>query len=235
MIITNAEIDEDTDARHSSEISSHYSSVPDVYSQSEIIIPPDEPIESSNRIFARISHSSKSSPSTSHNSDELRTVSSQVNLENGGILPTSSLRVSSSLEYNEELPTKDIGSLEHSKKHPQLPNTSQVVKFSTLPTETIVLENFEKWLLSMDGGCQAPGIAYRSKLIVKNAIQSIGLEFMMQPKTVCQYFTDNNNITAATTNVYLRYLSSFLLYMHEEYPKVFTSEDHQLMRNRISR
>ena len=241
--MTNVEMDENTSARNSlvknvanssPEIASHHSSVPDLCSQFEIIVPhvtsphefttPDESINSCNSMNARILHSPSSSPSTSpHNSGELVHI------------PTSSLYGSNSPGYNEELPTESIRSVEHPNEHPPLLNNLQVVKFPTLPTETKILEDFEEWSLSMDGACQAPGIAYRSKLIMKNAIQSIGLQSMMQPKTVCQYFTGNNNITAATTNVYLRYLSNFLLFVHEEYPKVFTSEDHQVMRNRISR
>ena len=106
---------------------------------------------------------------------------------------------------------------------------------SSLPTEKILLKNFEDWSLSMDGGCQIPEIAYRSKLIMKNMVRSIGIQSIMKPKTVCQYYTGNDRITAATTNVYLRYLTSFLLFLHEEYPKIFRFEDPQLMKSRISR
>ena len=76
----------------------------------------------------------------------------------------------------------------------------------------------------MDGGCQVPEIAYRSKLVMKNMVRSIGIQSIMKPKTVCQYFTGNDRITASTTNVYLRYLTSFLLFLHEEYPKIFRFE-----------
>ena len=112
---------------------------------------------------------------------------------------------------------------------------SEKLPSNSLPLNNQILENFEKWVTSMDGGCQTKETAYQSRLVMTNMITFIGLANIITPNVVNEYFTKRDDLIAAIINVYLRYLSDFLLYVHQEYPDTYTIDKYHLMNERISR
>ena len=98
-----------------------------------------------------------------------------------------------------------------------------------------ILLNFEKWLIGMDGGCQSPEIAHTSRLIISNLINVVGINNIMKPKDIYNYFESNTDIHASTTSVYLRYVSNFILFLRQEFPDVYSLEQHNEMVQRISK
>ena len=105
----------------------------------------------------------------------------------------------------------------------------------SLPQISDILFEFGSWFVSVDGGCQSPEIAYKSKLIISNLIEKIEMENIMEPKIVLTYSEQNGEICASTTKVYLRYVSNFHLYLHQEFPHIYYLEQYSVMVQRISK
>ena len=157
--------------------------------------------------------------------DSIPSNSSELQLEvSSKILPDILDENKSQLSCREDsTPSQKQNSME-------IPNILQ-----PLPTNESILINFEEWLTTMDGGCQYSDISYKSKLVIQKLIGSIGIERVMDPKIVYRYYEKNEEISVATTSVYLRYLSSFILYLHEEFSGEYSTEKHYQMEMRISR
>ena len=81
------------------------------------------------------------------------------------------------------------------------------------------MDVFDGW-----GGGHPSDISQKAKWGVKKVLESISLEECMEPDHVCRNFTFKQikrELTASGNNVYLRYFSSFLAYMHQTYKRGF--------------
>ena len=117
-------------------------------------------------------------------------------------------------------------------------NKSHFFTPEVLPPRDIIVEEFRIWMSSMDGGGHPSDISQKAKWVVKKILESISLEECMEPDQVCRYFTSKQmkrELTASSTNVYLRYFSSFLAYMHQTYKERFPFSVHNNIEQRIHR
>ena len=103
---------------------------------------------------------------------------------------------------------------------------------STIPSQTEILTNFLNWMESMDGGCNVNDISKKAKM------QEIKLDDMKDPDKVCKYFTSKQmrkEITAGSTDVYLSFYSSFMLYLHQNFKSICPVESYNNVEQRIHR
>ena len=72
----------------------------------------------------------------------------------------------------------------------------------------------------MYGGCNTKYISYKAKKPIGNMSEVIKLHDMKKPEIVCKYFTSRQmkrELTESSTDVYLRFYSSFMLYLHQSF------------------
>ena len=90
----------------------------------------------------------------------------------------------------------------------------------------------------MDGGCHVKDISKKAKMIIGNMLQELKLHEMKEPDKVCKYFTSKQikkEITAGSTDVYLRFYASFMLYLHQNFKSTFPLESYNNIEQRIHR
>ena len=90
----------------------------------------------------------------------------------------------------------------------------------------------------MDGGGNVNDISKKAKMVIGNMLQEIKLDDMKDPDKVCKYFTPKQmrkEITAGSTDVYLRFYSSFMLYLHQNYKSICPVESYNNVEQRIHR
>ena len=108
---------------------------------------------------------------------------------------------------------------------------------STIPSQTEIT-NFQNWMESMDGGCNVNDISKKAKMVNGDMLQEIKLDDMKDPDKVCKYFTSKQmrkEITAGSTDVYLRFYSSFMLYLHQNFKSICPVESYNNVEQRIHR
>ena len=101
-----------------------------------------------------------------------------------------------------------------------------------------IILDYTNWLSSMDGGGKAEDACKQAKLVITNMLTQISLDEIKNASIVCNYFTDkqkSRKLSAGSANVYLRHFSNFLLYLHQQYPKLIDSEEYGQPDKRISR
>ena len=125
-----------------------------------------------------------------------------------------------------------------SAENASLSDTNLFVTPEVLPSRYVIVEDFSKWMSSMDGGCHPLDICQKAKLVVNKILESISLEQCMEPDKVCKYFTSKQmkkELTASSTDVYIRYFSSFLSYIHLTYRETFPFSVYINIEQRIQR
>ena len=107
------------------------------------------------------------------------------------------------------------------------------------PTENfVVIQDFEKWMGSMDGGSHTPDICMKARFVVKNLLDVISIEDIMDLEKVCKYFTDKQmkkELSVGSTSVYIRYFSNFALHMRQKYNVQYSLEAYSNVMQRIER
>ena len=96
-----------------------------------------------------------------------------------------------------------------------------------IPKTEVLVEDFNKWLTTIDGGCYNEYTSKLASLIVKNILNKLSLLQIMDSTTMCDYFTKDqtmSGVSAASLSVYLRYFSSFLFYFHDQNRNYFPYE-----------
>ena len=110
--------------------------------------------------------------------------------------------------------------------------------YTQLPTKGLLLEHFQSWMRSMDGGCQTIEISNKAKVVVNNILDVVCINEIMHPEKISSYFTSKQmkkELTASNTNVYLRYYSAFSLFLHQNYGTIFPLKIYSNIQNRIQR
>ena len=118
-----------------------------------------------------------------------------------------------------------------------LNETGATSNLNNLDPGHIILD-YTNWLSSMDGGGQAEDACKQAKLVITNMLSQINLVEIKNASIVCKYFTDkqkSHKLSAGSANMYLRHFSNFLLYIHQQYPKLIDSEEYGQLDKRISR
>ena len=90
----------------------------------------------------------------------------------------------------------------------------------------------------MDGGPHPEEICYKAKLIIQSLLQNLSYSKITDPIKVCNYFTERENgceLTTGTINIYLRYFSSFILFLHQSYSQIMPFEKYRELEQRIKR
>ena len=107
-----------------------------------------------------------------------------------------------------------------------------------IPKTEVLVDDFNKWLTTIDGGCYNEDTSKKASLIVKNMLNKFSLLQIMDSTMVCDYFTKDqtmNSLCAASLSVYLRYFSSFLFYFHDQNRIYFPYEKYKELDQKIAR
>ena len=100
---------------------------------------------------------------------------------------------------------------------------------------TDLVKSFSSWLTSMDGGCYNEQTSNKATLIIKKMLATLSFQDFIDAEKVCHYFTQLKGVNAASTSIYLRYFSSFLLFFHQKHKKLLSFELYKELDQRISR
>ena len=90
----------------------------------------------------------------------------------------------------------------------------------------------------MDGGCQTEDTCYRAKMIIDKIIDAVELPNIMNADMICKYFTTRqmqHELTGSSTDVYLRFYSSFTLFLHQHFETLFPLDTYSAIEQRIQR
>ena len=120
---------------------------------------------------------------------------------------------------------------------PSYPKYSTSI-YESLPNKPEILDQFQLWMESMDGGCHPSEISKKANYVIAKILDSINVNQLMDPETVCSYFTTKQlrkELTASSTNIYLRYFSAFMLFLHQNYKHTFNLEIYSNIEKRIER
>ena len=120
------------------------------------------------------------------------------------------------------------------------PTTPVLLKLpgGSYPPRMQILDEFTLWMASMDGGCQTDDTCYRAKMIVDRIIEAVDLPNIMNADMICKYFTSRqmkHELTASSTDVYLRFYSSFTLFLHQRYKTLFPLDIYRDIEQRIQK
>ena len=116
--------------------------------------------------------------------------------------------------------------------------THSINETNDLPTQVELVDNFAFWMSSMDGGSHPEEICYKAKLIIQTLLQNLSCSEITDPMKVCKYFTERESaykLAAGTINIYLRYFSSFILFLHQSYSQIMPFDKYQELEQRIKR
>ena len=114
----------------------------------------------------------------------------------------------------------------------------EVAALYHLPTASVLLERFNNWLTTMDGGSYDKESSNKAKCIVANVIDSITIPNLLHANSLCKYFTEKQvrrELSASSTSIYLRHVSSFMLYLYQEYPETVSYGKYKEIETRIGR
>ena len=142
--------------------------------------------------------------------------------------------------YSPKIPITDITRVESAEEIQYFPperiSCFVVPSSSILPPKPEMLTNFENWMASMDGGCHTDEICMKAKLVVKNILDVVETNEIMDSDIICKYFTDKQlrkELTASSTSVCIGYYSNYLLYMRERYSTLYSLDKYSSIARRI--
>ena len=114
---------------------------------------------------------------------------------------------------------------------------TEVAALDDLPTVSVLLERFNNWLTTMDGGSYDKESSNKAKCIVANVIDSITITNLLHANSLCKYFTEKQMRRALSLQHEHLLKIRFLVYayLYQEYPETVSCGKYKEIETRIAR